>query len=389
MEPAAGCRIAILAAVTLSSSACFTDPPANDDGDSAGSTSEGTSMSSASATSTTESETASSTLDPTLEGTSTSGTTDGTLTGSPTSTTSAGGSTGPAAFCGNGVADGNDACDMADLGGHTCDSFGFVSGNLGCNPDCRFDFMGCEAPAGMVFVPPGPFTMGSEDHPDELPIREVVLSPFFIDVHEVSAAEYQACMDASGCQAPASTANMQFDDQCNVGLDGREDHPANCVGFDAAAAYCIWAEKRLPTEAEWEKAARGIEGIRYPWGDGPAPTSPCLHAHNGVGNPGCGMDSTAAGGTYPAGASPYGAEDMAGNVWEWVSDYYAGTYDGAALRNPTGPPGGDQRVLRGGGWYQDAAGEFTASRRHATPLDLSDAFIGFRCVFPAPMPMSI
>lgn len=387
MQSAPDCRVALLAATMLMGTACFSDPPASDDEDSNAGTSGGSTTAlatSGAASSTTDLGTTGSTLDGTSGSTATGETTAASSSGGSSTTT--GTSTGAEPFCGNGVIDGDDICDLDDLDGITCGSFGFGAGELACNGDCRFDFMDCQPPAGMVFVPPGPFMMGSEDHPDEQPIRNVLLAPYFIDMYEVSAAEYQACMDAVACQAPMSTENMQFDTECNVGQEGREDHPANCVGFDAAEAYCAWAEKRLPTEAEWEKAARGTNGIRYPWGDGPAPTSPCVHAHHGLGDPGCGLESTQVRGSYPAGASPYDAQDMAGNVWEWVSDYYAATYDGAALRNPTGPAGGTQRVLRGGGWYQDTASEFTTSRRHSTELDLSDAFIGFRCVLPAPMP---
>lgn len=384
MQSAAGCRIALLTAVALVGSACFSDPPASNDDDAATSTSGG-STSGPATSAATDDGTTGSTLDATTESSATSETTDESSSGDPSTTT--GSSTGADRSCGDGVINADEACDLGELDGLTCGSFGFGAGDLACNLDCRFDFADCQAPDGMVFVPPGPFTMGSEDHADEQPIREVLLTPFFIDMHEVSAAEYQACMDATACQAPMSTANMQFDTECNVGQKGREEHPANCVGFEAAEAFCAWAEKRLPTEAEWEKAARGTDAIRYPWGNGPAPTSPCMHAHNGLGEPGCGLESTQVRGSYPAGSSPYGAHDMAGNVWEWVSDYYAATYDGAALRNPTGPAAGTQHVLRGGGWYQDSATEFTTSRRHSTDLDLSDAFIGFRCVRPAPMPM--
>ena len=327
----------------------------------------------------------------TSAGASTAGTSSGpgetSTTGTDTEiadTTADDGSTTAAAECGNGMPETGELCDTDDLQGRHCESFGFVAGDLACNDDCQFDFSGCIAPGGMVYVPAGPFTMGSPDHPDEQPIREVTLSGYFIDTYEVTAAEYAVCLAEAQCPEPMSTAFPQFDSECTVGQAGREEHPANCIGHDAAGDYCAWAGKRLPTEAEWEKAARGTDERRYPWGDGPAPSDACTHAISGFGGLGCDLARTWEVGSVPMGVSPYGAHDMAGNVWEWVSDYYASIYDGADLVDPTGPEGGIQRNVRGGGWFSADAGAFTTTRRYATDLDFADAFVGFRCVLPSP-----
>lgn len=373
--------------LSLTLGGCFNDPPAADaDGSSSADAPETTSSSVAETTTAQVSTTVGDGGTDDEPGTTTGGreSTGGSDDVS-SSSTSATDTTGSPRGCGDGMATGEERCDQQDLRGRSCDSFGFVDGDLACRDDCTLEFAGCTAPSGMVFIPPGPFTMGSMDHPDEQPVREVFLSPYFIDVHEVTAAAYTECMDASQCDAPMSTANPNYDDQCNVGQPGREEHPANCVGHHAATAFCSWADKRLPTEAEWEKAARGTNGRRYPWGDSPAPT--CDRAIKGEGGAGCGEGSTAAVGSVPLGDSPYGAQDMAGNVWEWVSDYYAATYDGSATMDPTGPESTTDRVLRGGGWFQTNATEFTTSRRYDTNLVLSDAFIGFRCARPSPMMM--
>jgi formylglycine-generating enzyme required for sulfatase activity len=231
-------------------------------------------------------------------------------------------------------------------------------------------------PPGMVLVPAGPFVMGSdpgEGGTDEEPEHVVRLSAYCIDVTEVTAADYRACVAAAGCVAPS----------CEYRPD---DHPVVCVDWSRAAAYCAWAGKRLPTEAEWEKAARGgcelaapaacgIEDERtYPWGDAP----PSCALANGEG---CGGNTDAVG-SRPAGDSAYGAHDMSGNAWEWVADWYdAGYYATCAsgCSDPAGPGSGADRVLRGGSWLYGGASDVRAAYRFW--LDPTTALndLGLRC----------
>ena len=200
----------------------------------------------------------------------------------------------------------------------------------------------------MVHVPGGTFEMGSiEGESDEQPVHTVVLDGFWIDRTEVTNALYHRCVEANACQAPTV---------CDWGAPTyarveHADHPAVCVDWYGAEAYCEWAGARLPTEAEWEYAARGSQGWAYPWGnefDGTRLNYCDVNCEENWADETVddGYARTAPVGGYPDGASWCGALDMAGNVWEWMVDWH-GSYPSAAQANPTGPETGDRRVLRG------------------------------------------
>jgi formylglycine-generating enzyme required for sulfatase activity len=197
----------------------------------------------------------------------------------------------------------------------------------------------------LVYVPAGEFRMGSDGtNDDERPAHTVYLDAFWIDQTEVTNARYRACAAAGACLPPAEKGSPTRGDYYQNGAYA--GFPVMGVTWEQAYAYCAWAGRRLPSEAEWEKAARGTDGRRYPWGDGP-PDDSLANFDDQAG------DTTLAG-SYPAGASPYGALDMAGNVWEWVSDWY-GTdyYQYSPPENPAGPDTGEFRVIRGGSYNAD------------------------------------
>ncbi len=255
----------------------------------------------------------------------------------------------------------------------------------------------------MVYVPAGAFWMGStsaeiEDavaacvaaggsenpcrrsHDAESPRHEIYLDAFWIDRTEVTNAQYRKCVEAGICEKPSicDWGAPTYDD------GSKADHPVVCVDWNDARTYCQWAVKRLPTEAEWEKAARGTDGLLYPWGDAfdGRLVNFCdincqLERKNEDWDDG--YTNTAPVGSYADGGSPYGAWDMAGNVWEWVSDWYSGSYyDVSPQSNPPGPDTGTYKVARGGAW--DGLWSYTraATRRDHQPSDRGSIF-GFRC----------
>jgi serine/threonine-protein kinase len=229
----------------------------------------------------------------------------------------------------------------------------------------------------LLYVPEGEFTMGStaddrEAMPFEKPAHAVTLDAFWIDRTEVTNSMYALCVVAGACRAPVSAGSETRSNY--YGNPDFKDHPVIYVSWTDVKAYCEWAGRRLPTEAEWEKAARGSDGRLYPWGNEvPGPSRTNFNRVRG---------DTVAVGSYAGqngNASFYGALDMAGNVWEWVSDWYSGTYYPISpASNPQGPASGAVRVLRGGAWDSDGADVRAAARFQFGPTNRQN-FIGFRC----------
>ena len=222
----------------------------------------------------------------------------------------------------------------------------------------------------LLYVPAGEFTMGSEDGYDaEKPIHTVYLDAFWIDRTEVTNAMYEVCVADGGCNPPNNESSVNR--EVYYGHPEFDDYPVVYVTWNDANEYCSWADRRLPTEAEWEKAARGENANVYPWGDD-APDNTLLNFNSAVG------DTTEVG-KYPNGASPYGALDMAGNVWEWVEDWY-GAYPDNADNNPD--YGTTYRVQRGGSFHFNEIAVRSTFRLGVAP-DVSIYEMGFRCAMDA------
>jgi eukaryotic-like serine/threonine-protein kinase len=256
----------------------------------------------------------------------------------------------------------------------------------------------------MLRVPAGEFVMGSNTGADsEKPEHTVYLDAFWIDQTEVTNAMFQKFADATGYRTDTEKtgSGRVFDlttkkwtetkgvdwlhPRGPVSSQSGPDHPIVQISWNDAAAYCAWAGRRLPTEAEWEKAARGSDRRTYPWGNQPVAgnllnfADRTLEINAADKNVDDSYQFTAPVGHYPAGASPYGAFDMAGNVWEWVADWYDETYYASSpAKNPTGPASGTARVMRGGSWDVDALW-VTTTRRGGYDLYHGSSNIGFRC----------
>jgi formylglycine-generating enzyme required for sulfatase activity/serine/threonine protein kinase len=264
-------------------------------------------------------------------------------------------------------------------------------------------------PAGMTKIPGGKFFMGSDDRKDEeheRPAHQVTLSPYCMDTTEVTVSQYKACSDRGECKrAPRenewegidAASHKLYDPLCNIrDPETRANHPINCLDWELADAFCKAEKKRLPTEAEWEFATRGSDGRKYPWGDDPPTSGGFLNAcgkecvgwgkkHPDPDNPlvamypvDDGFATTAPAGSFPKGASPFGLQDVVGNVWEWVGDWYA-PYGADAVTDPKGAEAGTERVLRGGAWNGSDPAWVRPTYRFKSNPKLRSHGIGVRC----------
>jgi len=225
----------------------------------------------------------------------------------------------------------------------------------------------------MVFIASGEFQMGAAEADDEAgeaekPLHWIYLSPYWIDRTEITNVQYAQCVQAGECQPPEKSGSKTR--PVYFGAAQYQDYPVIYVSWEDASTYCQWAGRRLPTEAEWEKAARGSTAQIYPWGDQVEPRN--ANFNHLIGD-------TSRAGAYPDGASPYGALDMAGNVAEWVADWYGeGYYAVSTYKNPAGPKSGEFRMLRGGSWVNQLRSLRVTFRIWNYPSLRSDT-IGFRC----------
>jgi formylglycine-generating enzyme required for sulfatase activity len=252
----------------------------------------------------------------------------------------------------------------------------------------------------MVYIPPGTFLRGAADDdvmadPDERPQQEITLDGFYIDKHEVSVAQFAAFLNREaglmrGCDGfdcaltrlRVGATSYIIEDDLGEGdvqflpMIGYANYPVNHVSWYGANAYCESVGARLPTEAEWEYAARGTDGRLYPWGNEPPDATRAVFASESY-------DDLLPVDALPDGASPFNVYGMAGSMWEWVADWYDGRYyEDSPLFNPTGPESGLYKVIRGGAWpNNNRANRIRASNRNATTPDFISSTIGFRCAY--------
>lgn len=223
----------------------------------------------------------------------------------------------------------------------------------------------------ILFVPKGAFIMGSENGDDyERPVHSVYLDDFWIDKTEITNSMYYLCMEFGPCEAPLSDGFYAPKDHFKDPL--KAELPVVFITWYNAETYCEWVGRRLPTEAEWEKAARGVNGQTYPWGNqDPTPELLNFDKNN--------LDLMPVG-SFPLGASPYGAMDMAGNAWEWVVDWYDDYYyEISPSTNPTGPIKGNTHSMRGGAYFQPAYEVRTTFRSSTPPTHNLRTDLSFRC----------
>ena len=222
--------------------------------------------------------------------------------------------------------------------------------------------------APMVHVSAGEFIMGSENgREDEKPRRRVYLEEFYIDKYPVTNEKFARFVESSGYVTDTKKIGP------GSSYRNRMKHPVVQISWNDAAAYCRWAGKRLPTEAEWEKAARGTDGLKYAWGNSWV-GSKLIWSRNS------GSQVHSVERSYNTHKSPYGAVDMAGNTWEWVQDWYKKDYYwNAPKSNPKGPNSGKRRVMRGGSWYDAKTRYFRAANRNGINPGGGNLSRGFRC----------
>ena len=220
----------------------------------------------------------------------------------------------------------------------------------------------------ILYVPGGSFEMGSTELTYAKPVRTVDVDGFYIDKYEVTNGQYRQCVSEGACQFggdnTSNTRERYYDNPVYT------NHPVINLNWYEAKDYCQWVGGDLPTEAQWEKAARGTDGRRYPWGDfEPNKTKANYNQNEG---------DTMPVGSYSQNVSPYGAMDMAGNVWEWTQDWYEDSYGPDDTDNPIGPTAGQFRTIRGGCWYYEATYIRSAHRSKHNPL-YRYYNVGFRC----------
>lgn len=232
--------------------------------------------------------------------------------------------------------------------------------------------------AEIVLIPAGEFLMGSDPAHDpyfwgaEAPEHTVTLDSFWIYRTEVTQGMYQECDEANACPAPVMINHPVAQQYGNPRF---EDYPVIMVTWQSALAYCQWAGGRLPTEAEWEKAARGTDGQMFPWGDDPSADGYANYSSS----------SPVEVGSHPLGSSPYGVLDMAGNVLEWVNDHFQPLYyEYSPLDNPPGPASGSRRVIRGGAFNHNTIDGLRAAARASLNPEDTKISVGFRCAVDNP-----
>jgi formylglycine-generating enzyme required for sulfatase activity len=209
------------------------------------------------------------------------------------------------------------------------------------------------------------------------PPHQVTLDSFYIDQYEVTNARYKACVDSKTCASPQDLTS--FTNESYYGNSKFDNYPVINVDWNQAKAYCEWRGARLPTEAEWEKAARGTDERTYPWGNEDTSCKRASHRQGDMDSTDFCTKDTAEVGSYPTGASPYGVLDMGGNVSEWTADWFAIDYYATSpANNPQGPASGEKHVIRGGSWEHHAY-LMSVYGRMGLPSNLFAHSQGFRC----------